>query len=117
MPTVANTRRFSAATVIIFAMITVLLPLCMMVGCGMTFGEMASAPALGLSSACLNTMVDGPLAAINPGSPMSFILLLVAVLGVVFVLAAPGLALRPLCAAAESPPAPPLDPRGVRLIV
>lgn len=117
MPTIPTTRRFSIATVIIFAMITVLLPLCMMVGCGMTLGEMTHASAFGLSSACVNTMASGAQAAIESGSPLSLILLLVAVFGGMLVFAAPPLAMRTLRTDAEDPPAPPLDPRGVRLIV
>ncbi|MBU4555646.1 MAG: hypothetical protein KJ747_02100 [Actinobacteria bacterium] len=117
MPTLANIRRLSAAMTIIIAMVAVLLPLCMMVGCGMGFSEMMDAPAFGVGVACVNAMGNVAQVALAAGNPQSLILLMVAVLGAAVVLFAPLLTLRQSYAAAEFPPDAPRDPLGVRLIV
>lgn len=117
MPALADIRKVSLATVIILAMVTVLLPLCMMIGCGMGFTEMMGSPVLGLSSSCVNTMTTGAQVAISSGSPLSLILLMLAVVGGALLLLAPSLDVRPLRAVADNPPDPPADPRGVRLII
>ncbi|MDO8986820.1 MAG: hypothetical protein Q7V14_01155 [Coriobacteriia bacterium] len=117
MPALDNIRRISAAMVIIIAMVAVLLPLCMMVGCGMGFSEMMDAPAFGVGAACVNAMGSSAQAALAAGNPQSLILLLVAVLGATLVLFAPSLSVRPSYAVAKCPPDAPRDPLGVRLIV
>jgi hypothetical protein len=114
----ADIRKVSIAMAIIIAMITVLLPLCMMAACGMGATEMMGSPALGLSGDCVNVMTSGAQAAISPGSPLSAILLLLtAAVGVAFALAVPPLATQGVRVVAEDPPAPPDDRRGVRLII
>jgi ABC-type spermidine/putrescine transport system permease subunit II len=105
------------AMVIIFAMVSVLLPLCMMVGCGMSTSEMLGSSMLGFSSQCATTMTSTAEAAIAPANLQSLILTLVAALGVVFVLAAPQQSTRLIRVLAEDPPAPPEDPLGARFIV
>ena len=103
--------------VIILAMVAVLLPLCMAVGCGMSPMGMAGSSMLGFSSECTDAMVTTAQLATAPGSPQSLILLLVAAFAGAFVLASPPLSARLVRVVAESPPAPPDDPRGVRLII
>lgn len=117
MPAAANMRKLSMGAVIIIAMVAVLLPLCMVVECGMSASEMARASALGLGETCVKAVTGGAQAAIAPGSPQSLILTLVAALGMALVFAFPPLTMRPLRAMAKDPPAPPEDPRGVRLII
>jgi len=117
VPATANIRRVSLSMAIIIAMITVLLPLCMMVECGMSASEMVGAPGLGFSKQCVNTMTSVAQAATEPGNPVSLLVLLFVAFGGALVFAGPQLALRPLRMVAEDPPAAPDDPRGVRLII
>ena len=118
MPATTDIRRLSQTMVVIIAMVAVLLPLCMAVRCGRgSRGLMGHSSMLGFSSECVDVMSSGAEAAIAPGSPQSLILLLVAAFGLAFVLAAPSPAVRLVRVVAEDPPAPPEDPRGVRLIV
>ena len=117
MPTSANMHKLSLGLVIIIAMVAALLPACMAIACGTQMTGMPGSTGLGFTSQCAGTMTSGALAAISPGSPQTFILTLVAALGVVLVLVSPPLAMRPLRAVAEDPPPPPEDPRGVRLII
>ena len=113
----ADMRKVSMAMVIIIAMVAVLLPLCMMVGCGMSTSQMLGSPILGFSSACATTMTSNAQAAIAPGNLQSLILTLVAALGVVFVLTTPQFTMRLIRVGAEDPPPPPEDPRGARFLV
>lgn len=117
MPTTANIRRVSLSMAIVIAMITVLLPLCMMVECGMSAGEMVSTPGLGFSSQCKTTMTSVAQAAVDPGNPFSLIVLLFAAFAGALALTTPPLSMRLVRTVAEDPPAPPEDPRGVRLII
>jgi hypothetical protein len=118
VPATANIRRVSTGVVIIISMVAVLLPLCMAVGCGMSpIDMMGHSSTLGFSSDCTAAMSSAAQAAVAPGSPQSLILLLVAAFGLAFVLAAPSPAVRLVRVVAEDPPAPPEDPRGVRLII
>jgi ABC-type spermidine/putrescine transport system permease subunit II len=103
--------------VIIIAMVAVLLPLCMMVGCGMSTTQMLGSSMLGFSSACATTMTSNAEAAIAPANLQSLILTLVAALGAVFVFATPRHSTRLIRVLAEDPPAPPEDPLGARFIV
>jgi hypothetical protein len=105
------------AMVIIIAMVAVLLPLCMMVGCDMSASQMLGSSTLGFSNACVSTITSNAQAAIAPGNMQTLILTLVAALGVVFVLTAPQSSMRLVRAVAEDPPAPPEDPRGARFLV
>jgi hypothetical protein len=104
------------AMVIIIAMVAVLLPLCIMLGCGMGPSEMAS-HTFGFSSQCATTMVSGAEAAIAPANIQSLILTLVAAIGAAFVLTSPQFTMRLVRVVAEDPPPPPEDPRGARFIV
>lgn len=120
MPVNADIRKLSVGMVIIIAMITVLLPLCMAISCdmGMTgMSGMTGSSVLGFNADCVDVMTGGAQAAIAPGSQQSIILTLVAALAVMFVLAFPPAAMRSIRVVAEDPPAPPDDPRGVRLII
>ena len=117
MPAQANMRRLSMGAVIVIAMITVLLPLCMALDCGMGSGGMHHSSMLGFSSDCASAMTVVAQAAVAPGSPQSLILLLVAAFGGALAFAAPPLTTRLVRVAAEDPPPPPEDPRGVRLII
>lgn len=120
MPATADIRKFSLGMVVIIAMITVLLPLCMAVACDMgTSGMsgMTGSSVLGFNAECVSAITGGAQAAIAPGSQQSLILTLVAALAVMFVLAIPPVTMRSILAVAEDPPAPPEDPRGVRLII
>jgi hypothetical protein len=114
----ADIRKVSLIMTIIIAMIAVLLPVCMVVQCGMGADQMAmGSHGLSFGGACVGTMTSGAQAAIAPGSPLSLILLLVAAFGGALVLTAPPLVVRPVRAMAEDPPPPPEDPRGERLII
>jgi len=117
VPATVNIRRFAQTMVIIFAMVAVLLPLCMAVGCGMGSMSMDGSSMLGFSSDCVKVMTSGAEAATAPGSPQSLILLLVAAFGLAFAIASPPLSSRLVRVVAEEPPPPPEDPRGVRLII
>jgi len=117
VPATANIRRVSLAMVIIIAMVAVLLPLCMAIGCEMTPMGIMGSSTLGFSSDCTDAMTSVAQAAVAPGSPQSLILLLVAAFGLAFALAAPSPVVRLVRVAAEDPPPPPEDPRGVRLII
>lgn len=117
MPAQANMRRLSMGTVIAIAMITVLLPMCMALDCGMGSGGMHHSSMLGFSSECASAMTVVAQAAVTPGSPQSLIMLLVAAFAGALVLTSPPLAMRLVRVVAEEPPPPPEDPRGVRLII
>lgn len=117
VPTTANIDRVSLTMVIIISVVAVLLPLCMAIGCDMATMGMTGSSTLGFSSKCADVMASGAQAAIAPGSPQSLIMLLVAAFCMAFVLAAPQPIRRFLRVVAEDPPAPPEDPRGVRLII
>ena len=110
-------QKFSIGVVTIMAMVAVLLPACMAVGCSMGLSGMAGSKMLGLTSACAKTVTSVAQAAVAPGSQQSLILTLVAALGMVVVFFAPPLVMRPVRAVAEDPPPKPEDPRGVRLII
>ena len=110
-------RKLSMGVVIIIAMVAVLLPACMAVGCGMNTMSMTGSSVLGFNSGCTATMTSVVQVATAPGSPQSLILLLVAAFGAASVLASPLLATRLVRIVAEEPPPPPEDPRGVRLII
>jgi ABC-type spermidine/putrescine transport system permease subunit II len=105
------------AMVIIIAMVAVLLPLCMMVGCDMSASQMLGSSTLGFSNACVSTMTSNAQAAIAPGNLQSLILTLVAALGAVFILTTPQFTMRLVRVVAEDPPPPPEDPRGARFLV
>jgi hypothetical protein len=96
--------------VIIFAMVAVLLPLCMMVGCDMSASQMLGSSTLGFGKACTTTVTSSAQAAIAPNNLQSLILTLVAAIGAAFVLTAPQSSMRLVRAVAE-------DPRGARFIV
>jgi hypothetical protein len=116
----ANIRKVSLIMVIIVSMVAVLLPLCVMLECGMSSPSAMlghHGAAVGFSAACVTAMTDAAQPAILGGNQQSLILTLVAVLGIAAVLVQPPLAMRPLRAAAEDPPPPPEDPRGARLII
>lgn len=105
------------AMVIIIAMIAVLLPLCMMVECSMGASQAMGSHGIGFGSDCVTAITGGAQAAITPGSVQSLILLLVAAFGGALAFAATPLTTRLVRAVAEDSPAPPDDPRGVRLII
>ena len=117
MPTAAYKHKLSIGVVTIIAMVAVLLPACMAVGCGMGASGMAGSTMLGFNAACAKTMTSVAQAAIAPGSPQTLLLTLFAALAMVLVLFAPPLTMRPVRAVAEDPPPPPENPRGVRLII
>ena len=117
MPTKANMHKLSLGVVIIIAMVAVLLPVCMSVGCDMGATGMGDSSMLGFNAICIDMSTGLAPAATAPGSPQTLILTLVAALGMVLVLFSPPLTMRPVRAVAEDPPPPPEDPRGVRLII
>jgi len=121
VPTAANIRRVSIGVLTIIAIVAVLLPVCMAMGCnmgsGMAGGSMAGGPMAGFNAECASTMTSLAQAAIAPGSQLTFLLTLVAALGMAFVLFSPPLTMRLVPIVAEEPPPPPEDPRGVRLII
>jgi len=115
--TTANIRRISIGVLTIVAMVAVLLPVCMAIGCDMGSTGMAGGPMSGFTTQCASTMTSLAQAAIAPGSQLTLLLTLVAALGMVFVLYSPSLTMRLVPIVAEDPPPPPDDPRGVRLII
>ena len=111
-------RKVSIAMVIILAMVAVLLPLCVMIGCGMDTGHMmGSHTGFGFTDACTNAAGDAAQAAIAPGNLQTLIMTLVVALGLVFSLALPQPSAHLVRIVAEEPPPPPEDPLGARFIV
>ena len=111
-------RKISMTMVIIFAMVAVLLPLCVMLGCGMDLSHMmGSHTGFSFSDACTSAAGSVAQAAIAPGNLQTLIMTLVVALGLVFALALPQPSMRLVRVVAEEPPPPPEDPLGARFIV
>lgn len=111
-------RKVSIAMVIIFSMVAVLLPLCVMLGCGMNMSHMlGSHTGFGFTDACTSAAGSVAQVAIAPGNLQTLIMTLVVALGLVFALALPQQSTRLVRVVAEEPPPPPEDPLGARFIV
>jgi len=119
MPARIDIRRVSLTMAIVVAMIAIALPLCQALACDMGMGSMASPfSGAGFSETCdLGAMTTtAPVSVVPPGAQsllFSFAMLIV----MAFVTVFPPRQQRLVRAVAEDPPAPPEDPRGVRLII
>lgn len=103
---------------IVVAMIAVALPLCQTLVCDMLPSTMPHTAGTSLSRVCdLSTMTaPAPSGVVPTGAQpilFSLAMMIVMALAVVF----PPRQQRYVLAVAEDPPAPPEDPRGVRLII
>ena len=118
MPARIDIRRISLTMALIVAMMTVIVPLCQMVDCSMSSGAMSHSAGAILSSNCdIGSTADTRVSSVAPVSSESLTSSHVALAEATLVIALPPRQLRFLRTAAEVPPTPPDDPRGVRLII
>lgn len=119
MPARIDIRRVSLTMAIVVAMISIALPLCQAIVCDMGMGSMSSSHmGTGFSNACdLGTMTSTTPAGVVPPGSQSLLLSLAMFVVMALVTVFPPRQLRLIRVVAEDPPAPPEDPRGVRLII
>jgi hypothetical protein len=119
MPARMDIRRVSLTMAIVVAMISIALPLCQAIVCDMGMGSMSSSHmGTGFSGACdLGVMTSTAPAGVVPPGSQSLLLSLAMFVVMALVTVFPPRQLRLIRAVAEDPPAPPEDPRGVRLII
>lgn len=119
VPTRIDIRKVSLTMAVVVAMIAIALPLCQALACDMGMGSMSSSfDGTGFSSACdLGTMITTAPAGVVPPGAQSLLFSLAMLVVMALVTVFPPRQLRLVRAVAEDPPAPPEDPRGVRLII
>ncbi len=111
-------RKVALAVVVVLTMIAVVLPLCQALECDMPLATAGHPMDAGFSAACdLGTMISGGPSGVVPAGSQSLLLSLTMLIGVALMVVTPPRQLRFVRAVAEDPPAPPEDPRGVRLII
>lgn len=104
--------------VMIIAMVAIALPLCQMVVCEMPVGTMSHHGGLSFGSDCdLGTLTSPATTGIVPSGAQSLIFSLALLMGVAIMTVFPPRHVSLVRVVAEDPPAPPEDPRGVRLII
>ena len=111
-------RKLLLAMMLIVGLIVVAIPVCQMINCTMSSGMMPASSLPMLVAACDgSTMTNtGPVGTVPPES-QSLILALAALVGVALMISAPPVLSSRLVIATQDPPAPPEDPRGVRLLL
>ena len=119
MPARIDIRRVSLIMAIVVAMISIALPLCQAIVCDMGMGSMSSSHmGTGFSGACdLGVMTTTAPAGVVPPGSQSLLLSLAMLIVMALVTVFPPRQLSLIRVVAEDPPAPPEDPRGVRLII
>lgn len=114
-----DNRKMALILALVVVMAAVISPLCQMVVCEMVPGAMShSAGATFTRAVCdLGSMASAAPSGVVPAGSQSLLLALTVLVGVALMVVSPPRQLRLLRAVAEDPPAPPEDPRGVRLII
>lgn len=119
MPARIDIRRVSLTMAVVVAMLAIALPLCQAIICDMSMGSMSSSHMGTIfSGACdLGVMTSTTPAGVVPPGAQSLLLSLAMLIVMALVTVFPPRQLRLIRVVAEDPPAPPEDPRGVRLII